>query len=88
MNLKTEYTNPGAPPVTAERPATPCTISILPRRQMLQKVGLSNSTVHELRRQNQFPAPVQLTARRVGWLESEIESWLAARVAASRSIKE
>lgn len=28
-----------------------------------------------------FPKPIKLTVRRVGWLETEIREWVAARVA-------
>lgn len=40
---------------------------------------LSKSTIEEERRQGRFPQPRQLSGRRVGWLVSEIEAWLASR---------
>jgi prophage regulatory protein len=48
--------------------------------QLLQLVPvLSRSTIEEERRQGRFPAPRKLSGKRVGWLVSEIEEWLASR---------
>ncbi len=51
------------------------------------KVGtqLSRSSIYEGVRKNTFPAPIKLGARSVGWLQSDVEAWVAARVAASRN---
>jgi prophage regulatory protein len=49
------------------------------------KVGdLSKSTVWEMVRDEDFPAPVQLSANRIGWLESEVDEWIAALVRSGR----
>ena len=42
-------------------------------------VGLSLSLVQQLTQAGEFPKPRQLSARRVGYLLTEIEAWLAAR---------
>jgi len=34
--------------------------------------------------QGKFPKPVSLGGRAVGWVEEEIQSWLAERIAAGR----
>ena len=41
--------------------------------------GLSRSTIYEMIGRGEFPAPVKLGARAVGWRRSDIESWLASR---------
>ena len=46
--------------------------------------GLSRSTIYLRISQGTFPRPVSLGGRAVGWLEEEIQSWLAERIAASR----
>jgi prophage regulatory protein len=51
-----------------------------------QKVGLSRSTLWRLTRAGLFPAPVQLSARCVGWDLDEIDQWLEQR-AATRATK-
>ena len=52
---------------------------VLRRRQVQQRTGLSRSTIYELVRRGEFPAPIKLTAYAVGWLDSEVDDWLAAR---------
>ena len=46
--------------------------------------GLSRSTIYLRVSQGTFPRPVSLGGRAVGWVEDEIQSWLAERIAASR----
>jgi prophage regulatory protein len=45
-------------------------------------VGLSRTTIWRLERTGQFPRRVLLSARAVGWQESELKAWLAKRLAA------
>lgn len=60
------------------------TPTIMRRKQVEARTGLSRSTIYARVNARTFPAPVNLGARAVGWLESEICEWLAARVEASR----
>jgi prophage regulatory protein len=46
--------------------------------------GLGRSTIYRLLAAGQFPPPVQLAARAVGWRQSDVDSWTAARPLASR----
>ena len=55
---------------------------ILRRPEVEARCSLSKSTLYELIRVGQFPAPVKLSPNRVGWLESDVQAWLEARVAA------
>ena len=48
------------------------------------RTGLSRSTIYLRVSQGTFPRPVRLGGRAVGWVEEEIQSWLAERIAASR----
>ena len=47
-----------------------------------QKTGLCRAHVHALAAQGRFPKPLKLVpgGRASGWLLSEIETWIAARV--------
>jgi len=47
--------------------------------------GLSKSSLYDLIRANNFPAPVRLGPRTVAWVRSEIKQWAAERVLTSRS---
>jgi len=42
-------------------------------------VALSPSVLKRLVREKRFPAPRQLSERRVGWLVRELEEWMNAR---------
>lgn len=51
---------------------------------VLRRTGLSRSTLYSLQGQDDFPHSIALGARAVGWLESEVEAWISARIAAAR----
>jgi prophage regulatory protein len=48
------------------------------------RTGLSRSTIYSRITEGSFPRPISLGARAVGWLESDIESWVSSRLEASR----
>jgi prophage regulatory protein len=56
-------------------------ISILRRKQVEARTGLSRSTIYNRIKQGTFPAQVSLGVKSVGWVESEIDSFLVDRVA-------
>ncbi len=55
-------------------------LSILRRKQVEKRTGLSRSTIYLRIQEGTFPRPINLGARAVGWLENEIDEWLAARL--------
>jgi prophage regulatory protein len=76
-----------APSASHKDPATPVGASgerVLRKPDVKRRTGLSNSTIHAWIREGRFPAPVALGARAVGWIESEIDAWIANRAAARR----
>lgn len=52
---------------------------LLDLQTVAQVVALSESTVQELVRQDDFPKPRQMSGRRVGWLLREVEAWAESR---------
>ena len=54
---------------------------ILPLPEVEIQSGLKKRTIYDKMADGSFPKPVQLTKRRVGWLQHEIDSWIADRVA-------
>lgn len=46
--------------------------------------GLSRSSIYLRISESRFPKPISLGGRAVGWLESEVESWLEEQVVLSR----
>lgn len=53
--------------------------TVLPLGDVLKLVGLSRSTLYQLVSTGHFPPQVRLSARRVGWLHSEVTTWVAER---------
>jgi prophage regulatory protein len=51
---------------------------ILRRKQVENRTGLSRSTIYLRIQEGTFPKPVSLGTRAVGWLENEIDSWVAS----------
>lgn len=51
-------------------------VSILRRRQVESRTGLSRSSIYKMMSEGTFPKPVSLGARAVGWVESQIDDWL------------
>jgi prophage regulatory protein len=64
----------------------------MPRRilrlpNVLDRIGLSRSTVYQRVTEGRFPRPVSLGARAVGWIETEVEEWIAHQIEASREMQ-
>jgi len=51
------------------------TIIRLPKT--IAKTGLSRSTIYNLLARGEFPQKIYLSARTMGFLESEVDQWLA-----------
>ena len=47
--------------------------------------GLSRSTIYLRIAEGTFPKPVSLGARAVGWIEAEVQQWLAGQIEKSRT---
>ena len=58
--------------------------NILRLPAVIEKTGLSRSTIYAGIQKGTFPAPVNLGLRSVGWLESEIDAWIESRINARR----
>lgn len=52
---------------------------VLRLREVKSKVGLSRTMIYELISRGDFPASVAISPRSVGWLESELDNWIASR---------
>lgn len=51
---------------------------ILRLREVQHRTGRSRSTIYEYMGAGQFPKCIPIGGRNVGWLESEIDAWIAA----------
>ena len=55
------------------------TDKIHPISEASKITGLSRRTIYREINAGRFPRPVQLSSRRVGWRETELQAWLDAR---------
>ena len=69
-------------------------LTILRRKQVEARTGLSRSSIYARMRHNPkrpgdydptFPKPVSVGAKAVGWVESEIDGWIASQIQKSRT---
>ncbi|WP_369942752.1 helix-turn-helix transcriptional regulator [Xanthomonas medicagonis] len=54
-------------------------------REVLARTGLPKSTLYDRIRVGSFPKPVPLGGTLSAWVESEVEDWMAARIAERES---
>ncbi len=66
----------------SERTNSPTRFLRLP--EVMERTGLSRSTIYVRVAAGSFPRPVALGGRAVGWIEAEVEEWVAERIAESR----
>lgn len=68
-------------------------LTILRRKDVEARTGLSCSCIYAKLRHNpkrprdydpSFPKPVSIGANSVGWVSSELDAWIAARIEQSR----
>ena len=69
--------------------AAACTTTTTPTRfmqlpEVIHLTGLSKSTIYAQIREGMFPKHVPLGARRVAWVENEIQAWIAQRIMLAR----
>jgi prophage regulatory protein len=53
--------------------------AVLRRKATLARTGLCTSSLYAMMAEGKFPRPIPLSARAVGWLESEVDEWIRAR---------
>ena len=62
-------------------------IKILRLPSIIELTGLSRSSIYLRISKGEFPAPVSLGGRAVGWVEEDVENWLCEKIEASRGVK-
>lgn len=56
-------------------------IGFLTVREVCELLGFSRQAIWEMERRGEFPARVQLSARKVGFARKEINDWCKRRIA-------
>lgn len=59
-------------------------ITILRLPKVIKRTGLSRSSIYLRISKGDFPSPISLGGRAVGWLENEVEGWLNDKVKSSK----
>ena len=59
---------------------------ILRLAQVRATTGLGRSFIYQLQAQKRFPQRIKIGVRAVGWVEDDVQQWLADKIAQSRSI--
>jgi prophage regulatory protein len=57
---------------------------ILRKRAVSERTGLPHSSIYRFVDEGRFPPPIRLGPRTIGWLESEVDAWIADRIAETR----
>jgi len=72
---------------------TQSALTIIRRKQVEARTGLSRSSIYARLRQNPkrpgdydptFPKPISIGVKAIGWIEAEIDAWLTAQIEKSR----
>jgi prophage regulatory protein len=56
---------------------------ILRLKEVCRMTGLGRSSIYQLQAERRFPVRIKLGVRAVGWLEDDVQQWLAQRITAS-----
>lgn len=61
------------------------TIRLIRRKEVQAKTGLGASSIYAMMQQGTFPKAVNISERRVAWIESDIDHWISERIASHRA---
>ena len=60
---------------------------LIRRKEVEAKTGLGASSIYAEMGKGKFPKPIHISERRVAWIESEIDDWIAERIAGHEVVK-
>ena len=52
--------------------------------EVVKSTGLARSTIYKKIMEGNFPKPIALGSKSVGWVESDIENWIQGRISESK----
>lgn len=56
-------------------------LRLIRRKEVQTKTGLGASSIYAMMKNGEFPKCLNLSERRVAWIESEVDQWIANRIA-------
>ena len=60
-------------------------LQVLRLPQVCKVTGLCRSMIYQLETEERFPRRIKIGVRAVGWVEGEVQEWLAGRIERSRT---
>jgi len=60
-------------------------IRLIRLSEVIERVGLSRSTIYMYMQEGKFPKNIQLGPRAVAWNSEEIDNWIQEKIELSRS---
>jgi prophage regulatory protein len=69
---------------TTPRRAPAGTIQVLRLPQVCKMTGLCRSSIYQMEAEKRFPRRIKIGERSVGWIESEVQSWLRQGIESDR----
>ena len=58
---------------------------LIRRKEVQIKTGLGTSSIYAMMKQGKFPKAVNISERRVAWIESDVDSWIAERISSHKA---
>ena len=74
-------------PSAATLPRNIPPIRLLRLAQVIECTGIRKTKLYEMQSQGKFPMRVKITEHAVGWVENDVQAWLANRVAQSDPLR-
>lgn len=65
-----------------EKVASPSNLRIIRLPEVMKKTSLGRTTLYRMSKFGDFPESVSLGGKAMGWVEAEIDNWIASRMAA------
>jgi prophage regulatory protein len=56
-------------------------------KQVMERTGLRKTKLYQMQSDGSFPMRTQITSGAVGWVEEDVERWIARRIAASKPLR-
>ena len=58
---------------------------LIRRKEVQTKTGLGASSIYAMMKNGEFPQCLNLSERRVAWIESDVDQWINERIASHKA---
>jgi prophage regulatory protein len=58
---------------------------LIRRKEVQAKTGLGASSIYAMMKSGEFPQCLNLSERRVAWIESDVDNWITERIASHKA---